>query len=472
MSPSSLSLSVGIIGGGIGGLTTANALLRKGFTNVKVFDAAAKFLPTSGAGFGFSPNGQICLSSLGIQGYQEVVHPFHNLVRMNREGQVRQESNVLKRMSDKHGFGIAGCLRADLIDLLKEPLVVNNNNSNSNNNDSVLKYSHRLSHIEQDTEKVSVQFENGLEETFDLVLGADGINSTVAEQLNIDHSPPIYSGANIFYGVIPTTTTNSNHPDGLVYKDFQNPLLKRRNCVIQGPGTGEVIFFRVGPEEREHLVWAVTYRSPAPPPKSTEWQPHQGDTNSDQQQQEQMQRDALQMVLDQYPASHPIHEASAMTHADRLLHFGLFYRNHKRIWSKGRVCLMGDACHAVLPYAGQGANQAIEDAIVMANCLSNQFGPTEPQLKIEHAFQEFYKQRSKRTQRVVNLANFMDKLYHSENRLVHIFLDFFLTQFLRGGFIFKQIEKELIEECPIQDWDHYRPFRKMKLKVSCEAKNQ
>eukprot|EP00978_Attheya_sp_CCMP212_P003326 scaffold6853_cov50-Attheya_sp.AAC.3 len=133
----------------------------------------------------------------------------------------------------------------------------------------------------------------------------------------------------------------------------------------------------------------------------------------------------------------------------------------------------GDACHAVLPFAGQGANQTIEDAIAMAmaNCLSNQFGPTEPQLKIDHAFQEFYKQRSKRTQRVVKLANFMDKLYHSENRLVHIFLDFFLTQLL-GGFIFKQIEKEPLGECPIQDWDHYRPFRKMKLKVSCEAKIQ
>jgi hypothetical protein len=66
----------------------------------------------------------------------------------------------------------------------------------------------------------------------------------------------------------------------------------------------------------------------------------------------------------------------------------------------------------------------------------------------------------------------MDKLYHSENRLVNIFLDFFLTQLLRVGLILKQLEKELIEECPIQDWDHYRPFRKVKLKVSCEAKQQ
>jgi hypothetical protein len=52
--------SVGIIGAGIGGLTTAHALLRRGFTKVKVFDQADKFYATAGAGFGLGPNGRVC----------------------------------------------------------------------------------------------------------------------------------------------------------------------------------------------------------------------------------------------------------------------------------------------------------------------------------------------------------------------------------------------------------------------------
>ena len=54
---------------------------------------------------------------------------------------------------------------------------------------------------------------------------------------------------------------------------------------------------------------------------------------------------------------------------ERLLHFGLFYRKVKPVWHQGRVALLGDSAHATLPYAGQGANQAIEDAVVLAQCL-------------------------------------------------------------------------------------------------------
>lgn len=199
--------SVAIIGAGIGGLTLYSALRQnKGFKKVKVFDQAAAFSPTSGAGFGLSPNGQMCLKSIGIN-CQEILHPFHSMVRLDKRGNVKVSSNVFENIMSKYGFGISGCLRADLIQTLSEKA------------GDDLKYSHKLINIEDDTRSVKVSFENGYKDHFDVVIGSDGINSTVAEKLNIDKSPPVYSNANIFYGVIPD-------PDHI---GFCNPVLKDSN---------------------------------------------------------------------------------------------------------------------------------------------------------------------------------------------------------------------------------------------------
>lgn len=173
---------------------------------VKIFDQAAAFSPTSGAGFGLSPNGQMCLKSIGIN-CQEILHPFHSMVRLDKRGNVKVSSNVFENIMSKYGFGISGCLRADLIEILSKKA------------GDDLRYSHKLVNIEDDTQRVKVSFENGYEDHFDVVIGSDGINSTVAEKLNIDKSPPVYSNANIFYGVIPD-------PDHI---GFCNPVLKDSN---------------------------------------------------------------------------------------------------------------------------------------------------------------------------------------------------------------------------------------------------
>jgi salicylate hydroxylase len=183
--------SVGIIGAGIGGLTAAIALRQKGFV-VRVYEQASQFIPKAGAGFGFSPNGQVCLKSLGIE-TRNLIHPFDKLVHLSKEGTLKAESDILRQMRQRHGFGIGGCLRADLVDTLKESL---------DDKDSILQYSHKLVNMTQDDDRVCLQFENGKKQEHDFVIGADGIHSSVASILDIDQSPPIYSDANIFYGVI------------------------------------------------------------------------------------------------------------------------------------------------------------------------------------------------------------------------------------------------------------------------------
>lgn len=292
--------SIGIVGAGLGGLSLCNALLKRGFTKIKIFDQAKGFLPTSGAGFGFSPNGQLCLSSIGID-YQHILHPFDSLTRLDLEGNEKASSRVFENLRTKYNVGFAGCLRADLVQVLSKPLAEH------------LHYSHRLDNIfeSKDGTKVHLQFDNGTEEEFDIVVGADGINSRVATKLKIDPGHPVYSGVNIFYGVI-------SDPDNVA---FEHPILQGSdNKVVQGPGTGEFITFRAGPEDRKVQIWANTYVADTPPNGngSSEWGYAQNKTID------------ISDVLDQYQSTHPIHELASVTLEDRLLHFGLFYRRHKQ----------------------------------------------------------------------------------------------------------------------------------------------
>jgi salicylate hydroxylase len=420
----SAAKAVGIIGGGIGGLTAANALKQKGFS-VRVFEQASHFLPTAGAGFGFSPNGQICLASLGMQ-TRHLVHPFERLVRLNAQGDVSIESHVFGKIKDKLGFSIGGTLRADLVDHLKAPL-----------GDSLL-YSHRLQGLSQTDDAVELSFDNGHKESFDLVLGCDGIHSSVAQMIGLESTPPTFCSANIFYGVIPD-------PDAI---EWRHPALQTECAergVIQGPGTGEFISFRVGPEDRKLHVWATTYSSATSPVS------HEGSGSGDVSEWAHFRGNKeLQDVLAQYPAGHPLHELVSRTSPDRLLHFGLFNREHKSVWSAGRVCLLGDAVHATLPYVGQGANQAIEDAVVLATCLETH--------REDHAsaFAAYTAQRVPRTKRVVTMANVMNTLYHTKNPVLRWLTDKLLDAVANGGLVYKNIEDELINNCPIKNWEEYR----------------
>jgi salicylate hydroxylase len=209
--------------------------------------------------------------------------------------------------------------------------------------------------------------------------------------------------------------------------------------VVNGPGTGEFIGFHVGSGEKKTFIWATTYSSSDPPPKREEW--NQGSSQE------------LEYILAKYPHSHPIHDFAKMTAEEDLLHFGLFYRHHKGTWTNGRVTLLGDSCHATLPYVGQGANQAIEDAIVLADCLARHEDYTG-------AYKDFYDRRFPRTKRIVQFSGLMHKLYHSENWFMQTALDFLLASMVKGGAIFKQLEKEIIDECPVKDYKRYAPTEK------------
>jgi salicylate hydroxylase len=299
----------------------------------------------------------------------------------------------------------------------------------------VLNYNHRLTKITPIQDKVELEFNDGEhQDVVDLVIGADGIHSTVAKQLNVDDEiPPLYSGANIVYGKIP-------QPSTIEY--FQNHPIFTPHSVVNGPGTGEFIAFTAGSGETQQFIWATTYASSKPPQRQDqdEW------NEAPQSAKELLQQD----VFSNYPSSHPLHDFYEMTKDEDLLHFGLYYRHHKKSWSNDRVVLLGDACHATLPYVGQGANQAIEDSIYLADCL-------DKQNDYNAAYEDYYKRRFPRTKRVVQMAGIMHKLYHSESWILQGILEYLLKSVVEGGAILKQVENEIIKECPVQDDQRYAP---------------
>lgn len=408
-----IARSVAIVGGGIGGLTAANALKRIGLS-VSLYERSPYFIPTAGAGFGFQPNGQIALNYIGLRDQAEhLVHPFHKWQLIDDHGRVLNSSNRLSEYGPRFGFYLGGAARAELVDILKQPL----------ENADLIHYSHNLIDLQQDTDGVTLKFENPDQKLarVDMVIGADGIHSTVVRRIFSPTALPVYSNENIFYGVI----------ERIDEQTTINPLVTAKHTLTQYFGRGEFVTYRIS--NKGEMIWAATYPSKEPPTKGND---NEWTTMNNQRE--------LTRLLTRFPQSHPVHQCAAVTDPQRLLHFGLYYRQHRADgWHRQRIGLLGDACHAILPYIGQGANLAIEDAVLLAVVLEkNHF-------HIESSFDEYFKKRYKRTKLAADVARYLGRFSHSENRFIHAIRQSLMPRLMSSNLMLRIAEKELYENCPI-----------------------
>jgi salicylate hydroxylase len=320
--------NIGVVGGGIGGLTAALCLARAGH-NVQVFEQTDESVAT-GAGIQVSPNAARVLHHLGLQDalMTKGFLPKATQMRSWRSGRVISETTLGDVALERYGAPYYHIHRADLMDMLvsavsAEPTIR-------------LNVSSRITNFSQDATGVRL-VAGEHEHQVDLLIGADGIHSSVRACLWGDQQAD-FTGNVAWRMLVPVNRL----PEGLIAPNA---------TVWWGPGK-HFVHYMVKGGDYVNCVCVV---------EKAEWQAESwvaAGSMSELQADFAGWHDTIQQLLDQ-------------TDDGTLFKWGLFDRAPMRTWGIDRVSLLGDACHPTLPFMAQGAAMAIEDAAVLANCFSN-----------------------------------------------------------------------------------------------------
>jgi len=327
--------SIAIVGGGLAGLAAAAALGQFGFA-AEVFEAAPQ-LGEIGAGVNVSPQAVRVLRAVG---FGDAIAAAANvapgvLTRDMQSGvplDYRDQANVEARF----GAPLCSFHRADLLSALGRGTA-----------DGRIHLGHRVVAMKQSTEIVELRFANGVTHSAALVLAADGIHSQMRRALyGEDH--PAYTGQMVWRALIPGASVPAEvlEPSGHVQwmgrgRHFYAYYLRGRDVlnIVTQQDTDQWV------EEGWSIPGDVEeMRASFPDPEPR-----------------------LKALLD------------AVT---RCAKWGLFLRPPTDNWGRGRIQLIGDAAHAMLPNAGQGAAQSFEDAYIVARWLAEL--PDDPVTAMEN----------------------------------------------------------------------------------------
>jgi salicylate hydroxylase len=313
-----------VIGAGIGGMAAALALRRAGL-DVSLFEQTIAQREV-GAGIQISPNASRLLGRYGLGEAMAgvAVRPSAIVFRRWQDGRVLGREELGDVIESQYGAPYYHFHRADLINLLAEAFGRGN-----------IELGRRLVDIEQDESGVTAHFGDGASARGDLLIGADGIHSRTRERL-FGEEKPRFSGQIAYRGLAPAERV----------AHLGLPL-DVTNWV--GPG-GHFIHYYVSAGRFLNFV-AVS--------EEASWTREQW---SD--------RGSISDALRKYEGWHP-QIATVLTAVDETFKWALFDRNPLPEWTRGRVVLLGDACHPMLPFMAQGAAQAIEDGATLAACLKN-----------------------------------------------------------------------------------------------------
>ncbi len=344
------SLDIGIVGGGIGGLTAALALQQAGH-RVTVYEQTAQYQRV-GADINLTPNAVRALDGLGAAVAQGIrASGARPTFRISRDWDTGAETSRLP-MGDtaeqQYGAPQLTIHRADLLTVLAQAL-----------GSAPMVFGRRLQGLRQDAQGVDLDFGEGRSARHQLVLGADGIHSRVREALFGPESPR-FTGVVSYRSVVPTERVR-HVPEIEAFTKWWGP--NPQSQIVTFP-------LNLG---RDTFVFATTGQP--------EWTDESWTRPGDVQE--------LRAVYQDY---HP--DARALLDAcTEVLKSALYEREPLPQWSVGRVSLVGDACHPMLPFMAQGAGMAIEDAVVLARAVGEGQDP-------EAALQRYAAARQARTARI------------------------------------------------------------------------
>jgi salicylate hydroxylase len=324
----SKTLSTAIIGGGIGGLSAALSLLRAGF-DVQIYEQV-EALREIGAGIVLTPNATRVLHGLGFRDHLQKLGVAPDAWRQRRwqDGRTLLLGQVGQMRGPDRERTFFTSHRADILSMLRDAVPR-----------QCLQLGHRLTSFIDHGDQVALRFANGVQAKADILIGADGIHSTVRNLL-LGNERPQFTGCIAYRGLVPIERLEHLH----LPNESQLWLGHGRHFVHYPVSGGRLINFVCLIDQAE---WAAeSWTEPGNPANA----------------------------LAAYAGWH--HQVRSIIGAvEDTFVWGLFDREPLSRWSFGRITLLGDAAHPMLPFLAQGAAQAIEDGATLAALLAS---GTEP----------------------------------------------------------------------------------------------
>ncbi|MCY4142771.1 MAG: FAD-dependent monooxygenase [Gammaproteobacteria bacterium] len=323
-----MSLPVLIVGGGIGGLCASLALGQHGIPTI-VFERN-RFEDRSGAGIQLSPNATRLLFQIGLQDdlMANSMSVTDVLTRDWKSGRAIARLPLGEIVENRCGFPYVQILRSTLVRILLQG-VQNNPNIQLLQEDEVVE-------LCDSGGQVTISSPSG-QYCGVLVVGADGMRSTVRRLMGTNYNPP-YSG-----WVAWRTILN---------REDEVQSVGKETTVWCGP-KGHIVHYPIDDIGNLNCVFITRSRAEL----RDSWG-QQGSVSELRQYFARWHKDVGKLIdaIDQH----------------KLYRWGLF--RHNQIpggWTKGRGTLLGDACHCILPFLAQGAALAIEDAFALAQCVTS-----------------------------------------------------------------------------------------------------